>query len=684
METGRTINNGNRRNALPAKASVDRLIQYAKTGHFLRDSVVCTGDQLGECMYLVLKGKCEQRRKKSRMTGAEVIRTFEVGEAFGGLINGVAERLNTEVVAVQDSVVLAVRMDDLANIEAGSEDAGAFASERVPDFNTAFFFTPAKSRVVNFAFLSDSLPAREISRSIANQLRIETGETVLLCEFIAAETGRLIAPEKFEHKLDGLASLPGDIYRDELGLHRLCLRLPAKPPDPKVVGELFRKLRRRFRFVVVAVEVGKTPGSYLDECVMQSGAPYFFLRPAAEDLYRLDLLLHTLRPRLNNPVPVEVKAVLCPMQNDRVGNFDQQIANIGIPSPDLIRGCPQPVKQGSGGQSSDVLPERMFRADTRRLARGIGDCLVGLALSSGGAKGLAHIGVIQVLEENGLDVDVVVGSSMGSYVGSIWTSGHDGEKLEALAREMEVKWAMWKLMDPVLVPWQGLVRGYAIKRRLQRTIGSAQFADLVRPFRVVAAHLDTMARKVFSTGDVATAVHASIAVPGICVPVRIGEDVYVDGGIVDPVPTDVLQEMGVGKIIAVNTIPTPERIQQCLQAERELARLHPKKSRPFIRKLLPSKMYINHYTDGNVLEILMHSTHGAQMRLAVASSRRADVVLHPDICDDRWMDFRNPGLYIKAGREVALQHLDQIKTLLKEKGASHEHEPAPKILAKAV
>jgi NTE family protein len=189
---------------------------------------------------------------------------------------------------------------------------------------------------------------------------------------------------------------------------------------------------------------------------------------------------------------------------------------------------------------------------------------------------------------------------------------------------------------------------------------------------------------VFSPGVVASAVHASIGVPGIFIPVRIGEEVYVDGGIVDPVPTDVLQEMGVRKIIAVNTIPTPEQIHQCLQVERELARLNPNKSRSLIRKLLPSKMYINHYTDGNVLEILMHSTHGAQMRLAEASSRRADIALHPDICDDRWMDFRNPGLYINAGREVALQHLDEIKSLLSRKGASHENEPAPKSLAKII
>jgi predicted acylesterase/phospholipase RssA len=163
--------------------------------------------------------------------------------------------------------------------------------------------------------------------------------------------------------------------------------------------------------------------------------------------------------------------------------------------------------------------------------------------------------------------------------------------------------------------------------------------------------------------------------------VPIGDEVYIDGGIVDPLPTDVLREMGVQKIVAVNAIPTPDRIRFCQQAERELARQTPKLARKLIRKLLPANQYVNHYAHGNILEILMHSTHGAQMRVAGAGARLADVVLHPDICDDRWLDFRNPGQYIRAGREIALQHLDEIKTLIKEKGAPHEHESSPLSLA---
>jgi NTE family protein len=645
---------------------LERLLDCSKIGQFSRDSIVCTGEQLGECVYVTLKGKC-QRRHKARSANQKPIEIFGAGETFGGMIDGLSDRLNTEVVAVQDSVVLAVRMEDLAGLQAHTNGRTTAVLHETFDSNGSFFFSGPESRTDSFVFMSDSLPAVGLSESIARRLRQETGGPVVLVEWA---TGAVVRSVAFEHRLDGSATLPGEIFRDQNGLHRLRLTLTGELPDPEAVQSVLRKLRRRFRHVVSSVFAEEMPAPFLFACLAQSDTAHFFFRPAAEDLYRLDLLLHELRPCLQTPV--SLKPVICLAPDETVGDFDQQVISIGLPSPEVVREC-------SLAPTSSV--KKHFHSDVRRLARGIGGCQVGLALSSGGAKGFAHIGVIQVLEENDLDVDVVAGASMGAYVGSIWCSGHDGEKLEMLAREMEVKRAMWSLFDPVAFPWQGLLRGYAVKRRLMRTIGETQFGDLVRPLRVVAAHLDTMAREVFSTGEVATAVHASIAVPGICIPVKIGDEVYIDGGIVDPVPTDVLQEMGIRKIIAVNTIPTPDRIQECLMAERELARVHPKKPLSIIRKLLPSRMYINHYTDSNVLEILMHCTHGAQMRVAEASARRADLVLHPDICDDRWLDFRNPGLYIQAGRDIALQHLDEIKSLINGKGARHESEPSPKTLA---
>src|SRR5204863_9956209 len=175
----------------------------------------------------------------------------------------------------------------------------------------------------------------------------------------------------------------------------------------------------------------------------------------------------------------------------------------------VLHGCPT----RSAAEGLRRWPDRDFNADLRRVAREVGHRRVGLALSSGGARGLAHIGVIQVLEENGIEVDVIAGCSMGSYIGAVWAYGHDGVAMERLAREVEHRWGLFELIDPFILPRQGFLRGEKVKSRLKRSIGDVHFSELVRPLRIVTTHLASLDRVVISAGEVAQAVHASSAIP---------------------------------------------------------------------------------------------------------------------------------------------------------------------------
>ena len=662
MKNGRTVQEWQRPLAFLAEAPLGWLMPCATISHFAGGSPICTGGQTADWAFLVLSGTCEQRRN-SPEAGAEVLRTFKRGESFGGFSGA-----GTMVVAAEDSVVLRIRLRDLAEITPKVNGHDASDAPETSD-TTRFTFTlnPPKGKIVTLAFCSVLLPEQLLAENIARRLHSETGASVVLVRLVVS------ADEEADCILGGEVVLPAELREVEAGYRFLRVGIPGGLPDLGVLGELFRMLRCRFDYVLLDVAAERVPTQVLFECITQSRTAYFFLRRNAEDLYHLDLLLHELRPALKSCTSAELKSVLCLAENEAVAGFDRQIERAGISPHIFLRGCPMPA--------SAVVPTGLFHADIRRIAREIGNCLVGLALSSGAAKGFAHIGVLQVLEENGIEADVVAGASMGAYVGAIWACGCDGSKMEKLARELEVKWALWSLIDPVFPPRQGFLRGYAVKRRLQRTLGDAQFADLVRPLRVVAANLDTLERVVFSSGDVATAVHTSIAVPGICVPVRVGEDVFVDGGIVDPLPTDVLQEMGIRKIIAVNAIPSSECIRRGLQAQRELAGQKQRHARKLARKFLSLNQHMNYFARGNILEILMHSIHGAQIRMAEASCRRASVVLQPDVGDDRWLDFSNPGQYIRAGRKIAQRRLDEIKALVQEKGTSYEPKPATESLA---
>jgi NTE family protein len=291
---------------------------------------------------------------------------------------------------------------------------------------------------------------------------------------------------------------------------------------------------------------------------------------------------------------------------------------------------------------------------------------------------LSHIGIIQVFEENGIEIDVVAGCSMGAYVGSVWAYGYDGIFMERLAREVEKRWGLFELIDPFILPRQGFLRGEKIKRRLKRSIGDVHFSELARPLRVVATNLATLERVVFSSGEVAAAVHASSAIPGACIPVELGGERYIDGGIADPLPVDVLEEMGVERIIAVNTIPTASYLRTRHEMEREHAALR-RKHRNKLKALF--NKYLNYFAPGNILDIILRSFHGAQMHVAEISSLRADVVLRPLSFDGRWHDFRRPGKYIALGRREAEEHLEEIKALIVQKESAHESEPAQDAMA---
>jgi NTE family protein len=230
----------------------------------------------------------------------------------------------------------------------------------------------------------------------------------------------------------------------------------------------------------------------------------------------------------------------------------------------------------------------------------------------------------------------------------------------------------------VPLPRSGLIRGEKTRGRLQRAIGAIQFSELPRPLRVVATNLHTLERVIFTEGEVALAVQASAAIPGVCAPVRVGDELFFDGGVVDPLPVDVTREMGVDCVIAVNVIPTPAYMRCRIEYQQEqLSVCHAKLSR--LMKMF--RRTRDQFAGVNVFDIMHRTMLGAQMRLAEHSGRHADLILRPLSFDGRWHDFHHPGKYIALGRHTAEEHLDEIKALIRRH--THENKPASEALANA-
>lgn len=178
---------------------------------------------------------------------------------------------------------------------------------------------------------------------------------------------------------------------------------------------------------------------------------------------------------------------------------------------------------------------------------------IGLALGGGAARGFAHIGVIQVLEEQGLRPDLVAGTSAGSLVAALYAAGKSPAELATLAESMdESAITDWSF------PFRGVIRGEALARYVNQQVGGQPIEKMRMPLGIVATDLANGAPILFRRGDPGMAVRASSAVPAVFQPVRIGTREYVDGGLVSPVPVSFAREMGADLVIAVDISAAPE------------------------------------------------------------------------------------------------------------------------------
>ena len=251
---------------------------------------------------------------------------------------------------------------------------------------------------------------------------------------------------------------------------------------------------------------------------------------------------------------------------------------------------------------------------------------LGLALGGGAARGFAHVGVIQVLEANGIRPDVVAGTSAGSLVAALYASGKHAAELERVAMGMD---------EATLTDWtmplasRGLLRGEALARYVRQAVGGRLIEQMALPLGILATDLGNGQGVLFRRGDTAQAVRASSAVPGVFNPVAIAGHEYVDGGLVAPVPVRQAREMGAEVVLAIDISADPQDIPA-----------------NGLFSLLPK-----------TTAIMGQSIN----RLELA---RADVVVRPSLAGVGSADFASRQRSIEAGRAAMQAALPRLKLLL--------------------
>lgn len=181
---------------------------------------------------------------------------------------------------------------------------------------------------------------------------------------------------------------------------------------------------------------------------------------------------------------------------------------------------------------------------------------VGLALGSGGARGWAHLGVLRALREKNITVEYIAGTSMGSVVGAFAAARREDRLLE-LANNLDW-WLLRNFFWEISLSRSGLTDGRRLLIETQKMLGVKDFNELALPFRAVATDLGDGTEVVLSSGHLMQAIRASISIPGLFSPVKIGSRLLVDGGLVNPVPVNVARDMGARTVIGVDVTPGVE------------------------------------------------------------------------------------------------------------------------------
>ena len=251
---------------------------------------------------------------------------------------------------------------------------------------------------------------------------------------------------------------------------------------------------------------------------------------------------------------------------------------------------------------------------------------LGLALGGGAARGFAHIGVIQVLEEAGLRPDFVAGTSAGSVVAALYASGKTGAQLQQIGESME---------EAAITDWtlpvfnSGLVRGDALAKYVNQQVGGRSIENMALPLGIVATDLYSGEMMVFQRGNTGMAVRASSAVPALFQPVKISGRSYVDGGLVSPVPVRAARLMGAQVVLAIDITSPPDSSGS-----------------------------------DNTITVLLQTASIMGKSINAFELKEADVVVRPDLREVSSADFSSRKKAIEAGRRAMLEFLPQLRATM--------------------
>ena len=447
------------------------------------------------------------------------------------------------------------------------------------------------------------------------------------------------------------------ILRDRFGVDLVCLYYePDDEAGVKRLIGLLTLLVNDYHYIILDLP------SSMDRSIFgilnQSDLIHILTSPEPVDLKRTRSLIERLKEEFHFPEE-KIKVIINEYKFSKL-THEQQIELL---SYSIFATLPR-IEFGASDRLVLDNPDCEYAKAIRRISRRMGDCLVGLALGVGVAYGLCHIGVLKVIEEEEIPIDVIAGSSIGALLASLWVTGRSAAEIIEITKEFREPKRIWGLVD-LTFPLLGFIKGNKLYNFLKKYLGNKTFYDVRLPLKIIASDIRRREPKVLDKGLLVDAIMATCAMPGVFRPFKAKEEILLDGGVITPLPTEPLFKMGVRKIIAVNVTPPRENvIRQYEKMKEDIAVSSPQAAKK--NRWFNPLHYFSDKFKTNILDIIFSSIEAMQSEMAEREAQLADIVLRPDTRGLFWLELNRAEDFAKRGEEETRRNLDKIWHIINE------------------
>ncbi|MFH1772146.1 MAG: patatin-like phospholipase family protein [Candidatus Omnitrophota bacterium] len=571
--------------------------------------------QAGSCFYFLLQGRIVALTEKSDGCEGE-IELLKRGTSFGIISIFTDSPHSVSVKSIEASSVLLVNKERFLNFlevqPCLSFDFSRILSQRVK----SRLYPKSIFQCKRLAITSSYMPNAVVyMHDLGVKVRQESKKRVIVLQIFKNRYCEFPDSSNPDSKIFDLKDASCDSFEDYI-VNTSVDRLTVRASNIENLPGLINNLSESYHFIIFTVEPEILSQNNFD---ISSCIDYFqiFIPPNEGEIDRLEVFIRTIEEQKNFSKE-KVRVILDKFSPGKKHSLGARIGNLRYPIYAALPGREEP------DYSRALL----------RIAREVGEITIGLALGSGGAYGFAHIGVLEVFKEKNIHIDVVCGSSVGAPVAALWALGYTITDIERLMKEF-CNYIKAFPLGGIFFPFRGIIRANRMERICKKIFKNKTFYDVQHTLKIIAFDFLRRESVVLDEGPIYKAVAASCAMPGIFEPIAINRGIFLDGGILDPLPTKALLNYGVNKIMAVNITPSRE---EALTVYKKRSSLH-------------------------IFDFIFGSIETMQREFISRAVKLADVVIHPYTEGLGWLEFDRFKDFIKRGKEAAHEKLPAIEKL---------------------